>query len=206
MAILFTFQLIVLLFSVVIHEVSHGLMAWYLGDDTAERAGRLSLNPLAHLDFMGSFIVPLLLFATTGGKFVFGWAKPVPFNPAKLRNPRRDTALVAAAGPLANLILAILTGVIIRLLAGMGGIAAPIIPYLNIIVVLNLVLAVFNLVPIPPLDGSKILFYLFPSVKLELWLNRYGLLLLLLFLFVGFSWIWPIVSILFRLITGIPLT
>jgi len=198
------FQLIVLLFSVIIHEVSHGLMALFLGDDTAEKSGRLSLNPLVHLDLFGSIILPLLLFFGTHGSFVFGWAKPVPFNPLNLRHPRRDTALVAVAGPLANISLAVIFGIIIRFLE--GGAFASLIPFLNIIVLLNLILAVFNLIPIPPLDGSKILFYFFPSAQLEFFLNKYSLLLILLVLFFGFSLIWPLVSWLFKLITGLPVS
>lgn len=197
------FQLTVLLFSVIIHEVSHGLMALFLGDDTAERMGRLSLNPLVHLDPFGSIILPLLLFIGTHGSFVFGWAKPVPFNPLNLRHPHRDTALVAIAGPLANISLAVVFGIIVRFLG--GGVFASLIPFLNIIVLLNLILAIFNLIPVPPLDGSKILFYFFPSAQLEFFLNKYSLFLILLVLFFGFSLVWPLVGWLFRIITGLPM-
>ena len=100
------FQLIILLFSVIIHEVFHGLAALYFGDDTAEKMGRLTLNPIKHLDPIGSVLLPLILVIMNSG-FVFGWAKPVPYNPLKLKNPRRDTALLALSGPLANFSLAL---------------------------------------------------------------------------------------------------
>lgn len=193
------FQLIILLFSVMIHEVSHGTMAKELGDDTAEKMGRLTLNPLAHLDFFGSFLMPLLLYFATGGKFVFGWAKPVPYNPLNLKHPRRDTALVAFAGPMANLLLALVLGVIIRL----NFLPENLVYYLAYIVLINIGLAIFNLVPLPPLDGSKILLYFFPSQKLEIFLLQYGNLLLILFLIFGWGLIQPLISILFRLFIGL---
>ena len=108
------FQLIILLFSVTIHEVSHGAMAYKLGDPTAKDSGRLSLNPLKHLDPFGSFLLPLFLFLVSKGSFVFGWAKPVPFNPLLLKKPKRDIGLVAFAGPAANLSLAIIFGLLLR--------------------------------------------------------------------------------------------
>jgi len=193
------FQLIILLFSVMIHEVSHGTMAKELGDDTAEKMGRLTLNPLAHLDFFGSFLMPLLLYFATGGKFVFGWAKPVPYNPLNLKHPRRDTALLAFAGPMANLLLALALGVIIRL----NFLPENLVYYLAYIVLINIGLAIFNLVPLPPLDGSKILLYFFPSQKLEIFLLQYGNLLLILFLIFGWGLIQPLISILFRLFIGL---
>jgi len=182
-----------------IHEVSHGTMAKELGDDTAEKMGRLTLNPLAHLDFFGSFLMPLLLYFATGGKFVFGWAKPVPYNPLNLKHPRRDTALLAFAGPMANLLLALVLGVIIRL----NFLPENLVYYLAYIVLINIGLAIFNLVPLPPLDGSKILLYFFPSQKLEIFLLQYGNLLLILFLIFGWGLIQPLISILFRLFIGL---
>ena len=195
------FQLIILLFSVIIHEVSHGTMAKQLGDDTAERMGRLTLNPLAHLDFFGSFLMPLLLYFTTSGRFVFGWAKPVPYNPLNLKHPRRDTALVAFAGPMANLLLALTLGLIIRL----HFFGESIVYYLAYIVLINISLAIFNLVPLPPLDGSKIFLYFFPSQKLEFFLLQYGNLLLIFFLIFGWQLIQPLILILFLLFTGLIL-
>jgi len=193
------FNFLVLIFSIIIHEVSHGAMAKELGDDTAEKMGRLTLNPLAHLDFFGSVLLPLFLFISTSGQFVFGWAKPVPYNPFKLKNPRRDSALLAFAGPLANLGLALIFGILIRLKI----FPLAVLPYFLTIVSTNLVLAIFNLTPIPPLDGSKILFYLFPSPKLEIFMLQYGFFLLIFFLFFGWGLIAPLINFLFHLMTGV---
>ena len=193
------FHFLVLIFSIIIHEVSHGAMAKELGDDTAEKMGRLTLNPLAHLDFFGSVFLPLFLFISTSGQFVFGWAKPVPYNPFKLKNPRRDSALLAFAGPLANLGLALIFGILIRLKI----FPLAVLPYFLTIVSTNLVLAIFNLTPIPPLDGSKILFYLFPSPKLEIFMLQYGFFLLIFFLFFGWGLIAPLINFLFHLMTGV---
>ncbi|MCX6788551.1 MAG: site-2 protease family protein [Candidatus Jorgensenbacteria bacterium] len=115
-SILFVFKLIVLVFSVVIHEISHGFVAERFGDPTARRAGRLTLNPIKHIDLFGSIILPLLMAIIPGG-VVFGWAKPVPINPRNFRNPDRDTAIVSAAGPLSNITLAFVFGIFIRILS-----------------------------------------------------------------------------------------
>jgi len=196
------FQITVLLFSVVIHEVFHGLAALRFGDDTAERMGRLTLNPLKHLDPVGSVILPMMLILMRSG-FIFGWAKPVPYNPLKLKNPRRDTALLAFAGPLANFGVALIFGLIIRAII-MASSFISLLPYLMVIVRINLILGIFNLIPIPPLDGSKILFYLFPSQELEIVLSQYGIIILLFFIMFAGSIILPLVMMLFSLFTGIP--
>ncbi len=200
---LLIFQILVLLFSVVIHEVSHGLAALRCGDDTAERLGRLSLNPLKHLDPIGSVVLPLLLIFMKSG-FVFGWAKPVPYNPLKLKNPRRDTALLAFAGPLANFSIALIFGLIIRAIMITSSFVS-LLPFLVIIVQVNLILGVFNLMPIPPLDGSKILFYFFPSSKLEMFLSQYGLIIFFFFILFAGDVILSLVSVFFSLFTGVPL-
>ncbi|MDD3491439.1 MAG: site-2 protease family protein [Candidatus Pacebacteria bacterium] len=200
---LLVFQILVLLFSVVIHEVSHGLAALRCGDDTAERLGRLSLNPLRHLDPIGSVALPLLLILMKSG-FVFGWAKPVPYNPLKLKNPRRDTALLAFAGPLANFSVALIFGLIIRAIMITSSFVS-LLPFLVIIVQVNLILGVFNLMPIPPLDGSKILFYFFPSSKLEMFLSQYGLIVFFFFILFASDIILSLVSMFFSLFTGIAL-
>ena len=154
------FQLAVLLFSVMIHEVSHGTAALRLGDTTAKDAGRLTLNPLKHLDVFGSIILPISLFILSGGSFILGWAKPVPFNPMNLKNPKRGAGMIAAFGPLSNFTIAIVFGIALRILFPFSEIAfiASLILLLNTIVVINILLGVFNLVPLPPLDGSNILF------------------------------------------------
>ena len=158
-----------LLFAIIIHEVAHGWMALKFGDPTARDAGRLTLNPLPHIDLFGTIIVPLLLFLSNTG-FLFGWAKPVPVNPYNLRDPEKQMMWVAAAGPGANMIMAFACGTIIRILSLMSGGFQTSSPVLAVTVTMmmygmwwNLVLACFNLIPIPPLDGSKILMRFLPS-------------------------------------------
>lgn len=197
------FQLIILLFSVIIHEVFHGLAALHFGDDTAERMGRLTLNPIKHLDPIGSVLLPLMLVIINTG-FIFGWAKPVPYNPLKLKDPRRDTALLAFSGPLANFSLALFFGLITRVILITSSFIS-LLPYLMFIVWINLILGIFNLMPIPPLDGSKILFYFFPSRELEMILSQYGIIILLFFIMFAGGIILPLVMFFFSLFTGIPL-
>ena len=203
----FIFQIAVLIFSVVIHEVSHGYAALALGDRTAKEAGRLTLNPLKHLDPFGSVLLPL--FTLFLGGFVFGWAKPVPYNPYNLKNQKWGPALVGAAGPAANIGLALVFGLLLRFLPGFSeGIPSNFLfNFLSVastITLLNLVLAIFNLVPIPPLDGSKVLFSVLPYQwrSLQFMLEQYGLFLLLLFIFFFSHWIIPVVLVLFRIIAG----
>ena len=197
------FQIIVLIFSAVIHEVSHGFTAEKLGDPTARLAKRLTLNPFKHLEFFGSFILPLSLYLLSGGRFIFGWAKPVPYNPLNLKNPLRGGALIALAGPLSNFIIAIFFGIILNIV----GPNSPISALFLIIIYINILLGVFNLVPIPPLDGSKVLFGILPHKKwaydLIRCLESYGMILLILFLFFGFDSIMPIVNFLVNLIVKI---
>lgn len=178
------FWIVVLIISAIIHEVSHGYMAHYLGDPTAKSLGRLSLNPIKHIDPLGSVIVPLVLWLTTQGIFVFGWAKPVPFNPYNLRDQKHGSAKVAAAGPLANLSIAVIFGIVLRFLPLDNGILARLGTFLSIVVIVNLLLGLFNLLPISPLDGSKILFSFLPAKmwKIQRRLEQYGTLILLMFL------------------------
>ena len=152
------FLVVVLIFSAVVHEVMHGVAADRLGDPTARYAGRLTLNPIPHLDPVGSIILPLML-AFSGSPFFFAWAKPVPYNPSNLRPGRFSEAIVAAAGPLSNLAIALLTGLITRF----ATLPAEVSAVLVLIIVVNVMLFLFNLIPIPPLDGSKILSALLPK-------------------------------------------
>lgn len=198
------FFIAILIMSVVIHEISHGFVAEYFGDKTARNAGRLTLNPLNHLDLFGSIILPALLYFSSG--FVFGWARPVPYNPENLNNKRWGTLAVAVAGVLANLFIALFFGLIIRfsylfqLPNGFYFITSS-------IVEINLALMVFNLVPIPPLDGSKVLFSLLPR---SFWpflakLEQYSLVFLLIFIVFFVNYLYPVMALLYHLITGIPL-
>jgi Zn-dependent protease len=193
------FFFIIIILSAVIHEYAHGWMAYYLGDPTAKYAGRLTLNPLAHIDWWGTIVMPALLFWASGGSFIFAYAKPVPYNPYNLRNQKYGPALVGLAGPLANLMIAVIFGLLLRFLP-LSSLAL----LLAIIVYANILLAVFNLVPIPPLDGSKILFAFLPASleNVQIFLERYGIFILLFFVFFAFQLIVPIISALFRLITG----
>ncbi len=204
----FIFILVVLLFSAVIHEVSHGVAAKFLGDDTAEKAGRLTLNPIPHLDLFGSIILPLILAIPVifgGPAFIFAWAKPVPYNPNNLKNKKWGPTYIALAGPAANLILAAIFGLIFRYRFVPAGLLTPaFFSFLAIIVWINLLLAVFNLVPVPPLDGSKILLALLPRrwEWFGFWLERYGFIIILIFIFFGFGLLIPVIQGLFRLLAG----
>jgi len=190
--------------SVVIHEVSHGFVALYFGDQTAKYVGRLTLNPLKHLDLFGSVILPLLLYISAG--FAFGWARPVPYNPDNLRNKKWGTFFVASAGVLANLLIAVIFGLIMRFSPAFS---PPESFYfiVSTIVIINIALAVFNLVPIPPLDGSKILFTLLPASfnSFTAFLEQYSLILLIAFIFFFSGILFPVLSFLFSFITGFSL-
>ena len=200
----FIFSILILIFSVIVHEVSHGYAAYFQGDNTAKYAGRLTLNPLKHLEWFGSFIVPVLM--AISHLPIIGWAKPVPFNPYNLRNRRWGEALVAIAGPAANVCLALFFGLLLRF-----GVFATLDPafvaIIGTIVFINLVLATFNLVPIPPLDGSKILFSILPNAlqKIRPFLERYGFVVLLFFIFFLWQFMLPLVSHEFTWITGLTM-
>ncbi len=172
-------RLAVLIPAIILHEVSHGVVALAFGDDTAKRAGRLTLNPIAHVDPVGSVALPLLL--AIAGAPVFGWAKPVPVNPRNLRNPRQQTLLVSLAGPATNIVLAIGAAVVLR---GATHSSLPI----DLAVqfgIINVVLATFNLIPIPPLDGSAVIERFLPATWWPGWLRlrQYSLAILFVILF-----------------------
>jgi len=182
MQINFIFQIIVLIISVMAHEVAHGAAALYFGDPTAKNQGRLTLNPLKHIDLFGSIILPVLLYLTNSG-FLMGWAKPVPYNPYNLRNRRLGEFCVSIAGILTNFLIAIIFAIVIRF-AITFGLSQPVIDIMVYIILLNVTLGIFNLIPIPPLDGSKILFTLVPY-KYEsqlITLERYGFYFLIIFI------------------------
>lgn len=199
------FQIVILIFSAIVHEVSHGAVANYLGDPTAKHLGRLTLNPVKHLELFGSFIFPLLMYVGSMGKFVFGWAKPVPYNPDNLKDPRWGSAIIALAGPLTNLAIAAVFGLMLRFIHFPETFFFETLVQLFIIIVfMNILLAIFNLVPIPPLDGSKILFAILGSrgEDVQRFLEQNGFVLLLVFIFFGFQLLMPIIDFLFSLFTG----
>lgn len=172
--------------AVTLHEAAHGFVALYCGDDTAKRAGRLTLNPLKHVDLFGTIILPLLLILSHAG-FLFGYAKPVPVNFSALGHPRRDMLLVAAAGPFMNILLALLsTALIYGVGTSVAGISPMVQDAMLLSVQLNIVLAIFNLLPLPPLDGSKVLAAFMPVKMMRPYLafGRYGMAVLLLVLIV----------------------
>ncbi len=177
-------------------------MADHLGDPTARLQGRLTLNPLKHIDPVGSIIVPII---TSLAGFTFGWAKPVPYNPYNLKDGRRGEFLIAIAGPLSNLSLAIIFGLLTRFLLSSTGTITPFIEFISYIVIINIVLTVFNLVPIPPLDGSKLLLAFLPNQygRIRFILERYGPVFALIFIIFIWQIISPVVPYIFSLIIGV---
>jgi Zn-dependent protease len=197
------FIILIVLFSVVIHEVSHGFAANLLGDPTAKMQGRLTLNPISHLDLFGSILLPAVLFFSNLP--VIGWAKPVPFNPYNLRGGKWGPGIVAIAGPASNILVAVFFSILIRLNFALSLVPDTFNTLCILIVSLNVVLAIFNMVPIPPLDGSKVLFSALPynMRHIENFLERYGMFLIILFLFWGVNLIVPLQQIIVRLLVGI---
>jgi Zn-dependent protease len=181
-------EIVVVLFSTAIHESAHGYVAYLRGDDTAKMSGRITLNPIAHIDLFGSIILPAMLIFTKAP--VFAWAKPVPYNPQNLKNPKIDVPMLAFAGPASNLLLAFFSGLAIRLLGAFPdfavGFGAPIKYFFFMMVAINVNLATFNMIPIPPLDGSKVMAYFLPAQLREKYVN--------LNLYVGFVMLYLIIS------------
>ena len=203
------FEFVVLIFSAVLHEVAHGYEAERLGDPTARNAGRLTLNPIVHLDLMSSILMPILLYIATNGAFFFAAAKPVPYDPRNLKDPRSGSAKIALAGPGTNFLLAAAFGVAVRVLGLFPAVAPGFLSLLGVIVLVNIMLGVFNLIPIPPLDGSRVLLAALPQTpttfRIMYGLERWGLFLVLIFVLFGFQFLVPIVNALFGALTGQPL-
>lgn len=190
------FFIFVIVFSAIIHEYSHGWMANQLGDPTAKYAGRLTLNPLKHIDPIGSILLPILLIPTG---FLFAYAKPVPYNPYNLKDQKWGSVKVAIAGPLSNFILAFIFGITLQFIP-----IGPMTEFLYIIVYANVILGVFNLVPIPPLDGSKVLFAVLPdnADRLRQILQQYGFIILIIFIMSFSHILTPFIKFFVNLFTG----
>jgi Zn-dependent protease len=195
---------ILLIVAMTVHEFSHGWVAYKLGDNTAKFQGRLTLNPLAHIDPVGTIIMPLMLFFATQGRFVFGAAKPVPINYWALKNPKRDMILIGLSGPFSNFIFALILSFIVRF-SPYGWLA----PLIYKLILINVILGVFNLIPVPPLDGSRVLHGLLPYRLAEKYamIEPYGF-----FIVIAFSWvglldlvIWPLVMLVLTILS-VPLS
>ncbi len=192
-------QIAALVFSIIIHEVAHGYVAYRLGDPTARDANRLTLNPLPHIDLMGSIILPLFL-VIMNSPVLIGWAKPVPYDPRYFRDVKKGVMLVGLAGPASNLILATVAAIIIRIIPLEGIIGL----FLVYVCIVNIILAIFNLIPIPPLDGSRVVLGFLPSdmASKYLKLERYGFIIIFGLLYIGVlgKILMPIASMLLRIL------
>ncbi len=207
------FFLVILIFSIILHEIAHGYVAEMLGDKTARLAGRLTLNPVPHIDPLGSIILPALMILgskVSGFPFVFGWAKPVPYNPNNLSNYKWGTIAVGIAGVAVNLLIATIFGLMVRFSSELGITSESFLSMLSLIVYVNILLAVFNLIPFPPLDGAKVLFALLPSRFQYIhdqmegnWLYFVGFIAFILFF--GQGLLFSSISFVFMVITGMSL-
>jgi len=196
--------IIILILSIVLHEIAHGYAANQLGDPTARLAGRLTLNPISHIDLVGSIIVPGFLLIT-GANFLFGWAKPVPYNPYNLRNPKWGESIVAAAGPLTNLFLAVIFAMLVRFASTLG-LPYSFVEIAEYVVFINVLLALFNAIPFPPLDGSKIITPFLPLTlrykyqAMTSYVQNMGIIVMFLMVFIFLQILW---TPFFALVSGL---
>lgn len=203
-----------ILLAIILHEISHGFIANELGDPTAKMMGRLTLNPIAHIDLFGTILMPIMLFVFTNGQFVFGYAKPVPINPYNFKNPKRDMALSAAGGPLTNILIAFICAVFLKyaVIPGSvfvseemaGRIMKPLVMMLTASININIILAAFNLLPVPPLDGGRVMMGLLPHRQAEALgrIEPFGMIIILVLVATGVSryFILPLISVFYNLI------
>ncbi len=222
------FYILILMYSIIIHEVAHGLVALWQGDKTALYAGRITANPIKHIDFMWTIVIPIMMLIFSGGRFAFGGAKPVPFNPYNLRNQKWGAALVALGGPASNIFVALVFAIMARFISIPSALKADIVSNLgnwsalsptiagsigaifftifSMIILWNVLLAFFNLIPIPPLDGSKLLFAVF-KVKTEtmIMFEQFGFMFLIVFVFAFSFLLGPLLSFLWSLFFSITI-
>ncbi len=201
-----------ILIAITFHEVAHGFVANKLGDPTAKFTGRLTLNPIVHIDLVGTIIMPVLLFVFTNGQFVFGYAKPVPINPMNFKDPKKDMAISAAAGPVSNILLAVVSQLILKIImlfglhpAGAGSaVLIPLAMMFEYSILINIVLAVINLIPIPPLDGGRVLIGFLPHKQAVSYsrIEPYGFVIVIILLITGIVSIiiYPVISLLYLMV------
>jgi len=203
-----------ILIAITFHEVSHGLVANRLGDPTAKFMGRLTLNPLAHIDPIGTVLMPVMLFIFTNGQFIFGYAKPVPINPANFKNPKRDMAISAAAGPIANLCLAVISLLLLKFVVIPASALLPVPVFKSVLtpltlmltssIIFNVVLASFNLIPVPPLDGGRVLVGLLPHKQAVAYsrIEPFGFIILIVLITTGIAkyFVMPLVNLFMALL------
>ncbi len=203
-----------ILIAITFHELSHGLVANKLGDPTAKIMGRLTLNPIAHIDLIGTILMPLMLIILTNGQFVFGYAKPVPINPMNFRNPKKDMAISAAAGPITNILLAIASMMILKFIIAPLSlllpeslsitVMKPLIMIFTSSVIINVVLAVFNMIPIPPFDGGRVLIGFLPHKQAVSFsrIEPFGFIIVIILIVTGIAnyFVIPFVNLFLRIL------